>query len=57
MNNYLIFTDTPKGLVTVEADDYKMLREKGGFCRYEFYKEGKAVATFKFDIVLFIKEL
>lgn len=43
MNKYRIIA---KDIVyIVNANEYKFIREKGGFCRYEFYKINETVSN------------
>lgn len=54
MNRYRIIA---KDIVyIVKANEYKFIREKGGFCRYEFYETNETVATFAANYVDAIKK-
>ena len=37
--------------IKIKADSYKLVREKGGFVRYEFYVGPETIATFRADYV------
>lgn len=52
MFTYQVLTEeSPFGGNTLKADSYKLVREKGGFVRYEFYVGTETVATFRADYI------
>ena len=55
MKNYSIYTTSK--LFVVSADGYKLVREKGGYCRFVFIKDNAAVATFTASFVNAIVEM
>lgn len=55
MKNYAIYAKDKT--FNISADSYKLVREKGGFCRYVFVKNDTAVATFIASYVLAIVEI
>lgn len=55
MKHYKVIT-IDKTYLT-EADKYEIVREKGGFIRYDFIKDGIKVATFRAGYVDAILEV
>ncbi len=55
MNYYKVETSANERII--QADSCKFIREKGGYCRYEFYRNGATVATFSANFVFAITEL
>ena len=51
MESYTVYTANGKGFI-INADSVRFVREKGGSCRYELYKEKEIKAIFSADFVL-----